>query len=134
MNSNSPSGRVAETMRRINEAWRDGRVDDMVPLIHEDMVMVLPGFDGRVEGRDVFLEGYRDFCANAQVLEFVEDPYEIDAGDRVAVVSYTYAMLYERDGTRARTAGRDLWVFENTDGKWVAAWRTMLDVSESVED
>lgn len=39
-------------------------------------------------------------------------------------------MLYEWLGTRYRATGRDLWVFEEQDGEWLAVWRTMLDTEE----
>jgi hypothetical protein len=34
----SDSQAVAETLRRINEAWLDGRPHDLVPLIHSNIV------------------------------------------------------------------------------------------------
>ena len=41
-----------------------------------------------------------------------------------------YEMLYERSGKRSRATGRDLWVFVRQGGEWIAAWRTMLDLTE----
>jgi hypothetical protein len=39
-------------------------------------------------------------------------------------------MIYERDGARWRSTGRDIWTFEKTPEGWRAVWRTMLDLAE----
>jgi len=46
------------------------------------------------------------------------------------VASFTYEMIYERDGKGNRATGRDLWVLARQDGHWLAVWRTMLDLAE----
>jgi hypothetical protein len=40
-------------------------------------------------------------------------------------------MVYERSGERYRSIGRDLWVFQNEGGAWIAVWRTMLEMEEN---
>jgi hypothetical protein len=39
-------------------------------------------------------------------------------------------MVYERSGQSFRSTGRDLWVFQQQIGGWLAVWRTMLDMAE----
>jgi ketosteroid isomerase-like protein len=117
-------------MDRINRAWLGGMLHDLSPLVHPRIVMVLPGFAGRVQGRDAFLAGFQDFCSNATVHEFSEHDRQVDVAGETAVISIRYEMVYERGGARSRVMGRDLWVFERGRGGWVAVWRTMLDVQE----
>jgi ketosteroid isomerase-like protein len=119
------------SMRRINHAWRDGHVEDLVPLVHPEIVMVFPGFAGRVQGREEFLAGFRDFCQNARVYEFREQEHQVDIAGDTAVVTFRYEMVYERSGERFRSTGRDLWVFQSRCGSWIAVWRTMLDIKEN---
>jgi prepilin-type processing-associated H-X9-DG protein len=78
------------TMRRINRAWLDGHVEDLAPLVHPEIVMVLPGFAGRVTGKEEFLAGFRDFCENARVHEFREQDYQVDVAGDTAVVTFRY--------------------------------------------
>ena len=118
------------SMRRINQAWRDGHVEDLVPLVPPEIVMVFPGFAGRVQGKEEFLAGFRDFCQNARVHEFREQDHQVDIAGDTAVVTFRYEMVYERSGERFRSTGRDLWVFQNQSGSWIAVWRTMLDLDE----
>jgi hypothetical protein len=117
-------------MRRINQAWLDGRIDDLAPLVHPDIVMVFPGFSGRVQGRDELLAGFRDFSQNATIHEFHEHDHLIDVAGGTAVVTFRYEMVYERAGERYRATGRDLWVFQSEGSAWIAVWRTMLDIEE----
>src|SRR5436190_21056761 len=106
--------RVAAAMRKINDAWLEGRVDDLAALVHPDIVMALPGFAGRAQGRERFLAGFRGFRQNAIVHDFRQDDEQADVVGETGVVSFRYEMLYERSGARYRATGRDVWVFEKT--------------------
>jgi ketosteroid isomerase-like protein len=121
---------VSATMRQINRVWLDGQVESLVPLLHPEIVMALPDFAGRIKGQEEFLAGFRDFCQNARILEFREHDHQIDVAGDTAVVTFRYVMVYERSGERYYSTGRDLWVFENHESKWIAIWRTMLDMEE----
>jgi len=39
---------VVGTVRRINRVWLEGQVEDLGPMIHPEIVMVFPGFAGRM--------------------------------------------------------------------------------------
>ena len=120
---------AATAMRRINQAWLDGRVQDHEPLVHPEMIMVLPGFTGSRQGRDGFLAGFHEFLRSAIIHEFREHDHQVDVAGDTAVVAFRYDMVYERSGKRYRSTGRDLWVFQRQGGAWIAVWRTMLDTS-----
>jgi len=122
---------AAEAMRQINQAWLDGQVQDLVPLVHAEIVTVLPGFAGRIQGRDAFLAGFRDFFESATIQEFREYDHQVDVAGDTAVVTFRFDMVYERSGKRYRSTGRDLWAFQKLGGAWIAVWRTMLDVEEN---
>jgi ketosteroid isomerase-like protein len=121
---------VAAAMRRINKAWLDRRTEDLLPLFHPEIAMAFPGFGGRAAGRDEIIGGFADFCENATVHEFRESDLQVDTAGDVGVVSFVYEMVYEREGTRYRAIGRDLWVFSRRGVEWLAVWRAMLDVAE----
>jgi uncharacterized protein (TIGR02246 family) len=130
MPDESSQTEVAAAIERINRAWLDRRPDDLAPLFHPALTMALPGFSGRVEGRDAIVAGFTDFCTQAVVREYTERDRQIDVVGDTAVVSYAYEMVYERSGQRNRATGRDLWVFDRQEGVWLAVWRTMLDLAE----
>ncbi len=121
---------VRETLSAINKAWRTGRPSDMSAHLHPDIVMKFPGFSGEVAGREKFLSGFVEFCENARVIEYSETDEQITVVGDCAVASFRFDMLYERSAYRERSRGRDLWVFQRVSNKWLAVWRTMMDVEE----
>ena len=124
---------VTAALRQINQAWIDGQIGDLAPMLHPEIVMVFPNFAGRIQGRDDFLAGFHDFRQNATLQEFREHDQKVDVAGDSAVVTFRYEMVYERSGNRYRSTGRDLWVFQKKDEAWIAVWRTMLDVEEHAE-
>jgi len=118
-------------MRQINDAWLASRIEDLAAMVHDEMVMVFPGFAGRIQGRAAFLAGFRDFCENATIRQFREGEHQIDLAGETAVVNFGYEMLYERSAEQYRVTGRDLWVFQKHGAAWLAVWRTMLDLNET---
>src|SRR5258705_3864055 len=89
---------AAVTMRRINRIWLGSQVEDLAPMVHAEIVMVVPGFNGRIQGREEFLAGFRDFCQNARIHEFRDYDHQVDVAGDTAVVTFLYEMVYERDG------------------------------------
>src|SRR5947208_15940575 len=109
MENESRQDSAAATMDRINRAWLGGTVENLSPLVHPKIVMVLPGFSGRAQGRDTLLAGFHDFTSNATVHEFREHDRQVDVVGNTAVVSCRFEMVYERVGKRYRYTGRDVW-------------------------
>src|SRR5712691_539991 len=101
---------AATAMRQINQAWLSGQIEDVAPMVHPEIVMVFPDFSGRIQGREDFLAGFRDFCQNATIQEFREHDQQVDVAGDTAVATFRYKMIYERSGKRYRLTGRDLWV------------------------
>jgi ketosteroid isomerase-like protein len=121
---------VTAILRRINEAWLDGRPHDLLPLIHPEVTMVFPGFAGRIQGAESFIAGFEDFCRMARVHSYREDDCQVDVVADTAIASFRFEMVYEREGSSYQATGRDLWIFTRQAGGWLAAWRTMLDLHE----
>ena len=121
---------VAGVLSRINRAWLEGRPGDLAPLLHPQVVLVVPGFAARATGRDALVAGFVDFCENARVHDFEERDHQVDVAGRTAVASFAFTMVYERGGQRYRSTGRDLWVFSREGDQWLATWRTMLEVTD----
>ena len=91
---------VAAAMRAINQAWLQGRVDDMAPALHPEIVMVFPGFSGQMRGREPFLAGFRDFVQSATIHEFNEHDHQVDIVGDTGVIIVRYEILYTRSGER----------------------------------
>ena len=115
---------IRQLLLSLNEAWVQGRPEDLGRHFDEDMVIVHPG--GRAEGRETCVNSYRDFVAQATVHEYKESEFEIDCWGNTAVASYRFDIAYEMNGGHYRESGRDVFVFIRRDERWLAVWRTMI--------
>lgn len=113
----------------INGAWREGRPLSMLEYLHPGITMALPGFKGSIQGRDVFIASFEEFCRNARVIKYEESDEHIDVVGDCAVATFCFKMLYERAAYREESKGRDIWVFQRQDDRWFAVWRTMVEVT-----
>jgi ketosteroid isomerase-like protein len=122
--------RVSKALSRINDAWLHGRPQELAPLLQDSIVMILPGFSGRVEGKTAVVAGFEDFCRDARIHRFEEKDRQVDVLGPVAVATFSFDMTYELAGQKYHSTGRDLWVFAKHQEMWTALWRTMLDVTD----
>ena len=117
---------VARIVKKINQAWRNLRFDELGDYFHERMVIVPPEFAGRAEGRETCVQSYRDFVQQAKVLASSESQPAIDLSGDTAVAVCPFDITYELNGQQYTESGRDLFVFARTDGRWQAIWRTLF--------
>src|SRR6267154_6826890 len=89
---------AAAAMHQINRAWVEGRVEDLGPMVHAEIVTVFPDFAGKMQGREGFLAGFRDFCGSATVEEFKEHDQQVDVAGDTAVITFRYEIVYQRSG------------------------------------
>jgi len=124
------SQEIVNLVQRINRAWLENRPQDLEELLHPDVVMVFSGFSGRSRGAGAMIAGFEDFCTHAKVHEYDESDLQVDVVGNTATASFAFVMIYEREGRRSRSTGRDLWMFGMEGGEWKATWRTMLNLQE----
>ncbi len=122
--------RVSEALSRINDAWLHGRPQELALLFHDAIVMILPGFAGRVEGKPAVIAGFEGFCQDARIHRFEEKDRQVDVLGHVAIATFCFDMTYELAGQKHHSTGRDLWVFAKHQEMWTALWRTILDVTD----
>jgi uncharacterized protein (TIGR02246 family) len=123
--SSDASDVVREVMTRISAAWREGRYDDLCHMFAEEMVFTLPGFSGRLQGRDAIVASYREFMERVTLTTYREDGLIVDAWGDTAVASYRWDMAWLAGGVPNHETGHDVFVFRRTNGVWLAVWRTM---------
>ncbi len=112
-----------DVVRRINAAWREGHPERLSELFHDRIAIV--GVDGRRygEGKVACADSYRSFCEHATVTHYQESDPAVEIYDTVAIVNYGFEIEYEIEGKSSRESGRDVFVLEKIDGRWLAVWR-----------
>src|SRR5438128_1686044 len=96
--SSDEAAEVQRVLKAINESWLGGHPESVGPFFHEDVVVVLPGFSGRIHGRDAVVKSFVDFCSNATVQDFLEKDCEVDVIGSTAIATYTFQMSYAMGG------------------------------------
>jgi len=126
---NESTAEVHVVLASINAAWREGHPSTMAQYLHPEIVMALPGFAQSVRGRETLIASFEEFSNHAKVLEYEESGEHIDAIGDCAVATFGFKMLYERATYREFSQGHDLWVFHREQDRWIAVWRTMVELS-----
>lgn len=116
---------VAGVVQAMNDAWIEGRIDDLVPLFHEDVVMAAP--DGnRISGRDAMIESFRQYVAVAKTHEFTTEALGVDVFDGTAVATMRFRVRYEISGELYAETGREILALSRGDDGWRIVWRTQI--------
>ena len=121
---------VQRVLDRIQTAWREGRPEEMSPLLSPDITFVFPGFSMRLTGRDRLIDSYRDFLAGSRLRSYREERRTIEGGPSAALAEIAFDMIYTRAGSDWRSHGIELWALERRAEGWVAYWRTMQELTE----
>lgn len=121
---------VAENLRRMTDTWLNGRPRDLSQFLHERIVMPYPDFSGKVEGRDPLVASYVMFTENAPIIRYSEYDRQIDVIDDTAITTAIFEMIYELEGVRRFSRGREMWVFARHGDDWRAVWRGMLEFED----
>ena len=117
---------VAEIVLRINDAWRQGRYDELNTYFHPDVVVVPPGFSDSVVGRESCVQSYKDFTAAATIHEFVASEPVVEIWGETTVATCGFTIAYEMSGQSHREVGTDILVFTRERDTWLVVWRTLV--------
>ena len=118
-------------VEKINRAWLEKRPEDLSAFFHPSVAMALPGFVVYSEGAASMVRGFEEFTESCTVESHSFTDWHVHAADDTAVVSFHFEMVYERDGKRFRSTGRDLWVVSLSGPSPKAVWRTLIDLTDS---
>jgi Domain of unknown function (DUF4440) len=124
--TNADEKEVWAVIQRINSAWLERQPERLTELFHDRIVIV--GMDGRRFGEDcaACVDSYRSFSEQATVSFYQESDRQVDVYGTVAVVGYRFEIEYMMDGKTSRDTGRDLFVLEKENDRWLAVWRQVV--------
>jgi uncharacterized protein (TIGR02246 family) len=117
---------VWEVVRRINAAWLERQPGRLLDLFHDRIVIVDVGGRRLGVGKDTCADSYRSFCDQATVTHYHESNPQVDVFNSVAVVGYHFEIEYTMEGKTSRETGRDVFVLEKENGRWLAVWRQLV--------
>lgn len=113
---------VWQTIQALNRAWaEDGNVKELENYFHKDMMAITPFDHDRLEGREACIASWRRFVESTKI-HYSKDhnpKVQVYGDGRFAVVTCYYDMSYDRGGQTIKSAGRDMFVLVNENGKWL---------------
>jgi uncharacterized protein (TIGR02246 family) len=122
---------VWELVRQINAAWQGGQPERLLEHFHDQMVIVGTSGNRYGAGKLACVESYRNFITSAEITHFEETDPSVDVFETVAIVNYRFEIEYAMGGKTHHETGRDTFVFERINNKWLAVWRQLGDQMNS---
>ncbi len=117
---------IPQLMEHFNDGWTRGRIDDITPLLHPDVIFVAPDGETEIAGRDACLQTIKDYVSAAQTRAFEVRRRSIRTWGRTGVVIMDYTIEYTLNGESHKEQGREHWALQQTDGAWQIVWRAMV--------
>jgi uncharacterized protein (TIGR02246 family) len=117
---------IWELIRRSNRAWVAGAPHEVSGLFDDDAVVVAPGLQGRIQGREAIVRSYEEYVHHARTLSFEELEHQIDLFGDTAVAAYRFTVRYSlngEEGERDQTGAEVLVLHRRPEG-WKVIWRT----------
>lgn len=121
---------IRRIIQDINDAWVKGEPENLAKFFHENMVIVAPSFQARLEDKDACVKSYQDFCSQSTVHDFKETGHAVDAFGSTVVATYSFDITYEMKGEIYHETGSDVFVFVREGDRWLAVWRTLIPFTE----
>ncbi len=126
---------VAELIRTINEAWLEGRTEELHRFFHDDMIIAGPNAAKMGEGREACVKSYTDFIDSAHIAHFDSKEVSVDVWGNAALAFYEFEITYKMHGMEYHETGRDVFLFtrESATHPWLAVWRMVIPVEAHTE-
>lgn len=115
-----------DVIRRLNEAWRAGRPDDLAAFFHQEAVIVDGSHRIVAEGRQACVESYRAFISSATIEAYQEGAPEVRLLGPAALVSYPFEITYRTGGQSYHESGSDAFLLVRQAAGWTVAWRQLI--------
>ena len=115
---------IITTIRNMNRAWTESwNEEEFRSYIHPDAVAIVPTASGRLEGKEAYVAGWRNFAAAAKVLGWKENGHlvQVYASGACAVVTYLFSITFETGGQVQAMKGRDMFFLVKEGERWLVA-------------
>lgn len=116
--------KIEQLIEQLNDAWLNDKLDNMEKLFHKRVVMIVPGTNRKIRGRELMIESYREFIEMSDVSDFRVQNMVIDVFDTTAVALYNFRIRYRVETTNYDENGVETLVLHRHNDRWLIVWRT----------
>jgi len=115
---------IEKLIDQLNDAWLNDKLENMDMFFNKQAVMIEPGTNRRITGREKIIDSYREFAETSDVTDFRIKDLMIDLFETTAVALYTYRIKYRVETTQYDESGTEILVFHCHNDHWRIMWRT----------
>ena len=126
------SQHIERFIRKLNDTWKQGKLDELNRFYHVDVVLLPPDAGEPIHGRSAVIETYKDFASSATLHEFVIDSLEVFDFSATAVVHMRFVVEFSLGDQRLREGGLEVYVVNIADDDPAIVWRSQ-NILESRE-
>jgi hypothetical protein len=119
-----------QIVQEINDAWLTNKTEQLINYFHPGVIITGADLHEILGNRDAAIGSYKEFMSNSVVNDYKESDPVINVFGDTAIVSYQFNIVYVMNEKTYSETGRDLFVFNKENDKWLAVWRTLVNVEE----
>jgi len=115
---------IIDTLQAMNRCWTEGwHEEEFRQYIHPDAVAIAPTTPGRLEGKEAYVAGWREFAQGAIVHEWKEHGHRVRifAGGKCAVETNFFTITFAMGPVKQTMQGRDMYFLVKDGRKWLVA-------------
>ncbi len=117
------SDKIERIVNQLNDCWVNDKLDNMEMFFHKQVVLVEPGTNRKMTGREKMIDTYSEFVDSAEVKDFRIQDLLINVFDHTAVAFYTFRIKYRVESTNYDESGSETLVFSLYNDRWRIVWR-----------
>ena len=118
---------IEQVVNKFNDAWQAGNSDEILDLLHENVVFFTPDLKTELIGRDKCIDSLKSFMSHAVTHQFeVKLQNVFTSGDK-ATVFLKYWVDYTYDDKNYQEDGREWWLLAKVDGFWKIISRALVN-------
>jgi ketosteroid isomerase-like protein len=123
---NSDNLQFVDYIHAINNAWRQGKTNELYNYFSNDVVFASPKSERYLRGKELCIRSYQEFTKKAKIHQFTTTAFITDRFEDVAVITYKYSISYEMDQKEFHESGYEIMVFKKFGEDWLVIWRTQM--------
>jgi hypothetical protein len=128
--SNKTISEIKNLVRSLTKTWIEKRIEDLYPFFHENVIVMPPGSDKQISGRNDMVESYRQFVNKAVIRNFEEMNLQVNVFNNTAIANLTFKIVYEIQDEVFSEIGIEVLILNNFNNEWKIVWRTQIPVAE----
>lgn len=117
---------IEEFIRTFNRYSLEGNVDELSPMLHDQVVFVAPSLKDTIKGKDLCLDSIRSYTNQAKTISYEVLDHDITRWSNTVAVIMEYEIEYELNEDIYKERGAEHWILIKVLSNWKMSWRSLM--------